>query len=178
MNGGMDGIRAAAGRNLDLAHAHRPPGTLQPGPATGVIPRLDLRGRHLTLRELRAALPRAEFDVEAALASVRPIVEAVREQGAVALYAAAERFDGVAPPRLRVPAEVIAAALDALDPPVRAALEESDPPGPPRARRPAPHRHHDARSPRAAPSPSGGCRSTGSASTCPAAWRSTRAASS
>ena len=102
-----------------------PSGTLQPGPATGVIPRLDLRGRHLTLRELRATLPRAEFDVEAALASVRPIVEDVRERGAVALYAAAQRFDGVAPPRLRVPAEVIAAALDALDPLVRAALEES-----------------------------------------------------
>ena len=28
---------------------------------------LDLRGRSLTLRDLRAALPRAEFDVEAAL---------------------------------------------------------------------------------------------------------------
>ena len=41
------------------------------------------------------------------------------------LYAAAERFDGVAPPRLRVPAEVIAAALETLDPAVRAALEES-----------------------------------------------------
>ena len=92
---------------------------------TGVIPRVDLRGRHLTLRELRAALPRAEFDVEAALEAVRPIVAAVREQGAAALYAAAERFDGVAPPSLKVPADVIAGALDTLDPAVRAALEES-----------------------------------------------------
>src|SRR6478735_7491761 len=92
---------------------------------TGVIPRVDLRGRHLTLRELRAALPRAEFDVEAALEAVRPIVAAVREQGAAALYAAAERFDGVAPPSLKVPADVIASALDTLDPAVRAALEES-----------------------------------------------------
>ena len=92
---------------------------------TGVIPRVDLRGRHLTLRELRAALPRAEFDVEAALEAVRPIVAAVREQGATALYAAAERFDGVAPPSLKVPADVIAGALDTLDPAVRAALEES-----------------------------------------------------
>ena len=92
---------------------------------TGVIPRVDLRGRHLTLRELRAALPRAEFDVEAALEAVRPIVAAVREQGAAALYAAAERFDGVAPPSLKVPADVITGALDTLDPAVRAALEES-----------------------------------------------------
>jgi histidinol dehydrogenase len=90
-----------------------------------VIARVDLRGRRLTLRELRAALPRAELDVEAALDAVRPIVAAVREQGAPAVYAAAERFDGVAPPRLRVPADVLAAALETLDPAVRAALEES-----------------------------------------------------
>ena len=86
---------------------------------------LDLRGRSLTLRDLRTALPRAEFDVEAALHAVRPICEDVRERGAEALYAAAERFDGVRPERLRVPTEVIAAALDALDPTVRTALEES-----------------------------------------------------
>ena len=93
--------------------------------STGVIPRVDLRGTHLTLRELRAALPRAEFDVEHALDAVRPIVAAVQEQGAPALYAAAERFDGVAPPRLKVPVDVIRGALDTLDPAVRAALEES-----------------------------------------------------
>ena len=86
---------------------------------------LDLRGRSLTLRDLRTALPRAEFDVEAALHAVRPICEDVRERGAEALYAAAERFDRVRPPRLRVPDDVIAAALDALDPTVRQALEES-----------------------------------------------------
>ena len=89
------------------------------------IPTIDLRGRRLNLRELRATLPRAEFDVEAAVDAVRPIVADVRERGADALYAAAERFDGVAPPSLRVPADVIAAALAALDPAVRAALEES-----------------------------------------------------
>ncbi|PKW28278.1 histidinol dehydrogenase [Phycicoccus duodecadis] len=96
-----------------------------PQNATGVIARLDLRGSRPGLRELRAALPRAEFDVEAALATVRPIVEDVRDRGAVALAEAAERFDGGAPPSLRVPAEVVAAALTELDPAVRAALEES-----------------------------------------------------
>ena len=93
--------------------------------ATGVIPRLDLRGRRPGVRELRTVLPRAEFDVEAALAAVRPIVEDVRDRGVAALHDAAERFDGVAPPRLRVPAEVLVAAVDALDPAVRVALEES-----------------------------------------------------
>ena len=90
-----------------------------------IIPRLDLRGQHLSLRELKAALPRAEFDVEAALDAVRPIVADVAERGAAALYDAAERFDGIRPARLRVPAEVIADALTTLDPAVRAALEES-----------------------------------------------------
>jgi histidinol dehydrogenase len=92
---------------------------------TGVIPRLDLRGRRPGLRELRAVLPRAEFDVEAALAAVRPVVEDVRDRGAAAMRDAARRFDGVAPESLRVPAEVVQGALETLDPTVRAALEES-----------------------------------------------------
>ena len=70
-------------------------------------------------------MPRAELDVDAALGAVRPICEDVRDRGADALYAAAERFDGIAPPALAVPAEVLADALAALDPSVRAALEES-----------------------------------------------------
>ena len=86
---------------------------------------IDLRGRVLGTRELRQALPRAEFDVEAALETVRPICEAVRHRGAAALYELGERFDGVRPRALRVPAEVLDAALEALDPQVRAALEES-----------------------------------------------------
>jgi histidinol dehydrogenase len=86
---------------------------------------IDLRGRVLSTRELRQALPRAEFDVEAALETVRPICEAVRHRGAAALYELGERFDGVRPGALRVPAEVLDAALEALDPQVRAALEES-----------------------------------------------------
>ncbi|HPB71408.1 MAG TPA: histidinol dehydrogenase [Phycicoccus sp.] len=84
---------------------------------------LDLRGRMLSVRELRRSLPRAEFDVDAALATVRPIVDDVAARGASALYDAAERFDRVRPARVRVPADVITAALAGLDPDVRAALE-------------------------------------------------------
>ncbi len=86
---------------------------------------LDLRGRPLEVRALRAALPRAEFDVEAALAQVRPIVEDVRHRGADALRDLSEKFDGVRPEHLRVPADVLQHALDRLDPSLRAALEES-----------------------------------------------------
>jgi histidinol dehydrogenase len=86
---------------------------------------IDLRGRALGTRELRSLLPRAEFDVAAAVETVRPLCEDVRHHGARALYDLGERFDGVRPPRLRVPGEVLTAALDALDGAVREALEES-----------------------------------------------------
>ena len=85
----------------------------------------DFRGRRLSARDLRAALPRAELGVEAAVEAVRPICADVAERGAAALYDLAERFDGVRPGSLRVPEAVLRAALEQLDPAVRAALEES-----------------------------------------------------
>ena len=90
-----------------------------------MISRIDLRGRPLDARSLREALPRAEFDVEAALSAVRPICEDVGHRGAEALRDLGERFDGVRPTRLRVPAQVLKSALDGLDPQVRAALTET-----------------------------------------------------
>ena len=86
---------------------------------------LDLRGRELDARELRGHLPRAELDVEAAVEQIRPVVDDVRRRGAAALRDASERFDGVRPDDLRVPAQALADALESLDPVVRAALEES-----------------------------------------------------
>ncbi len=90
-----------------------------------MISRIDLRGRTLSRRELLAALPRAEVDVEAATTTVAPILADVRARGAAALRDLAERFDGVRPEHLRVPAEAIAAAVGALDPTVREALDET-----------------------------------------------------
>ncbi len=87
--------------------------------------RLDLRGRTLDVRFLRGALPRAELDVASAVEQVRPICEAVEHRGADALLELGERFDGVRPPSLRVPAAVLQAALDGLAPELRAALEEA-----------------------------------------------------
>ncbi len=91
-----------------------------------MISRIDLRGN--TLPEggaLRDLLPRAEFDVEAALEKVRPICEDVHHRGTAALIEYAEKFDGVTLERVRVPAKALKDALDQLDPQVRAALEES-----------------------------------------------------
>ncbi|MDA2810702.1 histidinol dehydrogenase [Nocardiopsis sp. RSe5-2] len=87
-----------------------------------MISRIDLRG---TTGDPRDLLPRAETDVEAAVAKVRPIVEDVRHRGTDALIELAERFDGVRITGIKVPEEEIAAALRTLDPSVRAALEES-----------------------------------------------------
>ncbi|GAA2148274.1 histidinol dehydrogenase [Kitasatospora kazusensis] len=95
----------------------------RPLPTLGcVISRIDLRG---SLADPRDVLPRAEFDVEAALEKVRPICEDVRHRGVAALIEITERFDGVTLTTTRVPEAEIKAALEALDPKVRAALEES-----------------------------------------------------
>ncbi|MEU8680237.1 histidinol dehydrogenase [Streptomyces sp. NPDC048611] len=91
-----------------------------------MISRIDLRGDALPEGgALRDLLPRAEFDVEAALEKVRPICEDVRHRGTAALIEYARRFDGVEIERVRVPAEALQSALAELDPAVRAALEES-----------------------------------------------------
>nr|WP_202535345.1 histidinol dehydrogenase [Streptomyces sp. SID4919] len=105
----------------------RPPGALAPSARIGVvISRIDLRGDALPEGgALRDLLPRADFDVEAALEKVRPICEDVHHRGDAALIAYAKRFDGVALGRVRVPAEALADALEQLDPAVRASLEES-----------------------------------------------------
>ena len=73
----------------------------------------------------RDVLPRAELDVEAALEKVRPICEAVRHRGAAAVRELTAELDGVEIASTRVPPAALAAALDGLDPRVRAALEES-----------------------------------------------------
>ncbi|CAM3929962.1 histidinol dehydrogenase [Janibacter anophelis] len=86
---------------------------------------IDLRSQPLGARALRAALPRAEYDVETALEAVRPICDDVHDRGATALYELGERFDGVRPTSLRVPPQVLDAAVEVLDADVRRALEVS-----------------------------------------------------
>jgi histidinol dehydrogenase len=86
--------------------------------------RIDLRDADAPV-DYRAVVPRAEVDVEAALHAVRPICEAVRTRGVEAIQELSLRFDGIAPDDIRVPAAALADALSALDPDVRAALEES-----------------------------------------------------
>ena len=97
-----------------------------PAPAAVDFRTVDLRGRNLTLAALRAAVPRAKGQTVAdAEEKVLGIISAVRQRGFAALAELAERFDGVTQDHPLVPGEAIDAALDQLDPAVRAALEES-----------------------------------------------------
>ncbi|MGV0341527.1 histidinol dehydrogenase [Corynebacterium mastitidis] len=87
--------------------------------------RIDLTGGRPTAAQLRRRLPRGRTDVAAVAESVAPILEEVRGRGAAAALDYGERFDGVRPGAVRVPAEAIDAALREADPRVRAALEEA-----------------------------------------------------
>ncbi|WP_341999920.1 histidinol dehydrogenase [Microbacterium sp. LWH7-1.2] len=86
---------------------------------------IDLRGRTLSPAELLATVPRAEAAREEAFATAAHIVEDVAARGEVALREQADRFDGVAGHDIRVPAAHLDEALEALDPAVRAALEQA-----------------------------------------------------
>jgi len=87
---------------------------------------VDLRGRRLSLAELREAVPRARHETVAdAEQKVEAIITDVRERGYAALTDLALRFDGVEQVHSRVSAEALQSALTGLDPAVRSALEES-----------------------------------------------------
>jgi histidinol dehydrogenase len=91
-----------------------------------MIRRIDLRGQAADpAPDYRAVVPRAEFDVEAALDVVRPICDAVRHRGVEAITEYSARFDSVEQHDIVVPPEALQRALDGLDREVRAALEES-----------------------------------------------------
>ncbi len=88
-----------------------------------MIRRIDLRGD--TAPDYRAVVPRAEFDVEAALDVVRPICDAVRHRGVEAIIEYGAKFDRVEQTDIAVPGHALQKALDELDPAIRAGLEES-----------------------------------------------------
>jgi histidinol dehydrogenase len=88
-----------------------------------VLRRLDLTTGDVP--DLRRVLPRAALDVQAALAVVAPLVADVAARGYAAVREATLRFDGVDVGQPRIAAGDLQAALDDLDPNVRAALEES-----------------------------------------------------
>ncbi|WP_036516657.1 histidinol dehydrogenase [Nocardioides sp. J54] len=89
-----------------------------------LIRRIDLRDADASV-DYRAAVPRADFDIEAAVPAVHAICEEVRTRGLDALVDFGEKFDGVRVEDVRVAPEAIQAALEQLDSDIRAGLEES-----------------------------------------------------
>jgi histidinol dehydrogenase len=90
-----------------------------------VLRTIDLRGRSLSPADLRHAVPRAAFDVAAAVEQVRPVCAAVASQGEAALREFSARWDGVVPESFRVPPAALEAAAQGLDPDLRAAFMAS-----------------------------------------------------
>jgi histidinol dehydrogenase len=92
-----------------------------------VIRRCDIRGARAAGRavDLTTLVPRASFDVEAAMTVVRPLVEAVRRDGHAELLRQAAAFDGVEISSVRVPVEATEEALERLPVGVRRGLEEA-----------------------------------------------------
>src|SRR3954454_5488613 len=90
-----------------------------------MIRRIDLRSGSDATTDYRALVPRADFDVEAALHVVRPICDDVRDRGVEAIAEYAASFDGVEQTDIGVPRQALTDALASLDPEVRAGLEES-----------------------------------------------------
>jgi histidinol dehydrogenase len=88
-----------------------------------MIRRIDLRG--VTAPDYRAVVPRADFDVEAALDVVRPICDDVRHRGVEAIAEYSAKFDGVEQADIAVPVAATHEALEQLDPDIRAGLEEA-----------------------------------------------------
>lgn len=78
-----------------------------------------------TTGDLRRAVPRADFDVDAAMAAIIPVCAAVKDRGAEALREYSEKFDHVVPDHLRVPAEALVEAAANLDDALRQAFTES-----------------------------------------------------
>jgi len=86
---------------------------------------IDLRASTPGKADLVRLAPRAITDVSVALEAAADLIAQVRERGRDALLDQAERFDGVRPADVRVRPDEIAAAVSALDPAVRDALEEA-----------------------------------------------------
>lgn len=87
-----------------------------------MLRRLDLRGAG---NDLRGKLPRPVQAAEGPVAAVKEILADVAARGDDAVRDLTERFDGVRPDALRVARADIDAALGAIDPDLRRALESA-----------------------------------------------------
>jgi len=86
---------------------------------------LDLRGQHLSKGEYQKRLPRATLDIATAMVAIEPILAQVKNGSESDLIALGEKFDGIKPAQIRVPAHIISESLATLAPDIRSSLEEA-----------------------------------------------------
>lgn len=91
---------------------------------SGPLTTLDLRGTATSdPHALRAILPRPKAAAEPPIEQVRAVIDAVRENGDVALRDLTARFDGVTIDSIRVDPAEVESAVDRVKPALRAAIE-------------------------------------------------------
>ncbi|HHW51062.1 MAG TPA: histidinol dehydrogenase [Pseudoclavibacter sp.] len=86
---------------------------------------IDLRSQTADEATILASLPRAELDVDKALAAVMPLMEDVRVRGEAALHEQTESFDHTTCEHIRVPQAEIDQAVADMSAELRTAIEES-----------------------------------------------------
>jgi histidinol dehydrogenase len=77
------------------------------------------------ITDVNTLVPRAEVNIDVALGSVLPLIDDVAQRGAAAVVDVTIARDGVDPTPLRVTQHEIDAAVEALEPELRRAIEES-----------------------------------------------------
>lgn len=89
------------------------------------IQTIDLRGIQPTRAELLHRIPRPVVDITVASEAAQRLISEVRSEGEAALKRHAETFDGVPDAKIAVDSSEITAAMNALDPAVKDALDAS-----------------------------------------------------
>ena len=86
---------------------------------------LDLRGQTLNDDLVNSSVPRAPLDIAKAIQEITPLLADVKNKGEQALLDVAAKFGNADPKPFRVEAHELTAALDSLEPSLRAAIQES-----------------------------------------------------
>lgn len=86
---------------------------------------VDFRSKKFDSISANLAVPRASLDISKAVEQIIPLLEDVRVNGEAAVVKVTQDRDGVDPRPIRVSASELAAALQALEPKLRKAIEES-----------------------------------------------------
>jgi len=86
---------------------------------------LDLRGQTLNDELVNSSVPRAPLDIAKAIQEITPLLADVKNKGEQALLEVAAKFGNADPKPFRVEAHELTQALEALEPSLRAAIQES-----------------------------------------------------